>query len=184
VSDLGSDVSRMASHFQGVLSDARAAARAEREEARAKAKEEAFLANLPKHWHHLKTCPAAAVTPCSQGSAVDVWIRGDYLYETASTAALSGENAIKRRVNCTVKRGTDEVTPWVGDCTYKLFWNNETVPACTVKTTETITSITAAEIAGQSQGVDYAPLHQTPPTCPVPGAENQDFTLAPDKENQ
>jgi len=77
------------------------------------------------------------------------------------------------------KRGAEETTPWTGDCTYKLFWNNETTPACTVNTNETITTISAAEITGVSHKVDHAPLHQTPSSCPVPSSENQDFSLIP-----
>jgi hypothetical protein len=185
VSDLGSDVSRMASHFQAMLSDARAAAKADLEGAQAKAKEEAFLAGLPRHWHHVVTCAARAVAPCPQGPAVDVWIEGDLLYETASsTSTVNGGQSLKREVNCTVKRGADETTPWAGDCTYKLFWNNEGTPTCTVKTNETITSVTADWISGRSQRVDYAPLHQTPPTCPIPSSENQDFTLTHDKAKE
>lgn len=183
VSDLSSDVSRMATHFQSMRSDALAAEIVAAEEAQAKAKREAFLANLPKHWRFVKTCDTATASPCLEGSGIDVWIRGGFLYEVSSTTnTLNGGGSIKREVNCTVKRGTDEVTPWIGDCTYKLFWNNETTPTCTVKTNETITSITASEIAGRSQKVDYAPLHQTPPTCPVPASDNQDFSLTPDKE--
>jgi hypothetical protein len=46
VSALSSDVSRMASHFQNMVSDARSAARVARAEAQARAKEDAFLADL------------------------------------------------------------------------------------------------------------------------------------------
>jgi hypothetical protein len=55
-------------------------------------------------------------------------------------------------------------------------------PTRTVQTKETITTISATEIAGRSQRVDYAPLHQNPPSCPVPAAENRDFSLTSDKD--
>ncbi len=185
VSDLSSDVSRIASHFQSMLREARAAASAEREVAQAKARRDVFLANLPRHWHHAKECPASEATPCPQGSAVDVWIQGDYLYETASSGGESaGNRPVKREVSCAVKRGADEVTPWAGECIYKLFWNDESAPTCTVKTDETVTSIAAAEIAGFSQRVDYSPLHQTPPACPVPSAETRGFTFSPGRREK
>jgi len=44
------------------------------------------------------------------------------------------------------------------------------------------TSTNCLEIAGRSQRVDYSPLHQTPPSCPVPAAENRDFSLTPDRD--
>jgi len=184
VSDLSSDVSRMAAHFQSMVSDARAAAKVALDEAEAKAKEEAFLANLPKHWRSVKMC-AAGAQPCPPGAATDVSVRGDFLYEfVTTTATLSGGVSIKRETNCAVKRGTDGTTPWAGECTYTMFWNNAAAPNCTVTTTETITSITSKEIAGRSQKIDYTPLRQDPPKCPVPATEYQDFTLTPDEENQ
>lgn len=184
VSDLSSDVSRMAAHFQSMVSDARAAARAALDEAEAKAKEEAFLANLTKHWRYVKTC-ATEAHPCPLGPATDVSVRGDFLYEFATTTAtLSGGVPIRRDAHCVVKRGTDEETPWAGDCTYELFWNNEATPTCTVKTTEIITSITSKAIAGRSQKIDYTPLRQDPPKCPVPATEYQDFTLRPADEQK
>jgi len=180
VSDLSSDVSRMAAHFQSMVSDARAAAKVALDEAEAKAKEEAFLAGLPMHWRFVHPCKTDTFLPCPPGSAIDVWIAGDVLYEVAKGDYTMGGTSIKRKVNCVVKRGASETTPWVGDCTYELFWNNEAAPACTVKTSEIITSITSKEIAGRSQQVDYTPLHQDPPRCPVPATESHDFTMTPD----
>ena len=185
VSDLGSDVSRMAAHFQSMVLAARTAARAAREDAQAKAKEEAFLANLPKHWRNVNTCAAGAVPPCPQGPAIDLSVRGNLLYEFATTTqALKPAGSIKSEINCVVKRGTDETEAWAGECTYELFWNNAATPSCTVRTKEIITSIAATAIAGRSQKIDFATLHQNPPICPTPGGEIQDFTLAPDIEQQ
>jgi hypothetical protein len=183
VSDLSSDVSRMATHFQSMRSDALRDQILAAEEAKAKAKREAFFVNLPKHWRFVKPCDTTTASPCPEGSAIDVWIRGGFLYEVSSTTnTLNEGGSIKREVTCTVERGKNEVTPWAGECIYALFWNNATAPTCTVKTSETITSITANLIAGRSQKVDYAPLRQTPPTCPVAASDNQDFSLTPDKE--
>lgn len=180
VSDLSSDVTRTATHFQSMRSDALVYKIAAAEAERAKAKQEAFLANLPKHWRYVRKCDTTATAPCPEGSEADVWVSGDFLYETSTTNnTLNGGGSIRRETECTVKRGAEETTPWTGDCTYRLFWNSETTPTCTVKTNETITTISAAEITGISQKVDYAPLHQTPSTCPVPSSENQDFRLTP-----
>jgi hypothetical protein len=184
VSDLSSDVSRMASHFQTMVSDARAAARAAIQQAEAKRKEETFFTTLPKHWHHVIACNLGATPPCSQGAAVDVSVVGNVLYESAKADDVLKEPSIKSKVSCTVGRGTGETTPWAGDCTYALFWNNEATPACTVKTAEVITSISSKEITGRSQLVDFTPLRQDPPRCPLPGTESHDFTLTPDEEKR
>jgi hypothetical protein len=184
VSDLSSDVSRMSSHFQTMVSNARAAAKAAIEQAEVKRKEETFFTSLPKHWYHLIACNLGAIPPCSRGAAVDVSIVGNVLYESAKADDVLGEPSIKSKVSCTVERGTGETTPWAGDCTYALFWNNETTPACTVKTAEVITSISSKEITGRSQRVDFTPLRQDPPRCPVPGTESHDFTLTPDEEKR
>ena len=163
VSDLSSDLTRMAAHFQSMRSDALAAKIAAADKAQAKAKREAFLANLPKHWRLVKACDKTAASPCPEGLAIDIWIRGDVLYETSRTSdRLNEGDSIRRVADCTVRSGPDEVTPWTGDCTYKLFWPNWSKPTCTVQTKETITTISATEIAGRSQKVDSAPLRQTP----------------------
>lgn len=140
VSDLSSDVTRMATHFQSMRSDALAAKIAADEIAQAKAKREAFLAKLPKHWRFVKTCDKTTASPCPEGSAIDIWIRGDVLYETSRTSGTLNGDSRRREANCTVKGGADEVTPWTGDCTYKLFWPNWSKPTCTVQTKETITT--------------------------------------------
>jgi hypothetical protein len=184
VSDLGSDLTRMATHFQNMRSDALAADAAATAQAEAKAKEEAFFAALPKHWRQARKCDATSTSPCPEGSAVEVTIVGEFLYESGtSTSKLNGGGSLKRETSCTVKRGADEVTPWTGDCTYKFFWNGELTPTCTVKTAETITAISAKEIAGRSQRIDYGPLRQASPTCPVPSSETIDFSLSPDKDD-
>lgn len=182
VSDLSSDLTRMATHFQNMRSDALADQIAAAAEAQAKARQEAFLSNLPRHWRFVTKCDTTTSSPCPEGSAIDVWVSGDFLYEALTTTnTLNGGGSIKRETNCTVKRGADEATPWSGDCKYKLFWNNESIPTCTVKAEETILTISATEIAGRSQKLDYSPLHQTPPRCPVPAAEKLDFSIVPEK---
>jgi hypothetical protein len=176
------DPTRMATHFQNMHSDALVDQIASAAEAQAKAKQEAFLSSLPKHWRFVTKCDATTASLCPEGTAIDVWVNGDFLYETASTNnTLNGGGSVKRESNCIVKKGSDDVTPWTGDCSHRLFWNNESTPTCTVKTAETILTIGATEIAGRSQKVDYSPLHQSPPRCPVPGVENQDFSLIPEK---
>jgi hypothetical protein len=179
VSDLSSDVTRMSTHFQSMRADALAEAAAAAAEVQAKERREVFLANLPRNWRYVRTCKEN--TPCPEGPAVDVWVSGGILYE-ASTDTLEGEGSIKSTTHCAVKQGADEVTPWTGYCTYTLSWANWTRPTCTVQTNETITTISTEEITGRSQRVDYSPLHQTPPRCPVPAAENRDFSLTSDRD--
>jgi hypothetical protein len=98
-------VSRMASHFQSMVSEARTAAKAAIDKAEAKAKEEAFLASLPMHWRFVRPCKTDTSLPCPPGGAIDVWIGGDVLYEVAKGDDALGETSIKRKVNCVVKRG-------------------------------------------------------------------------------
>jgi len=185
VSDLSSDVSRMAAHFQNMVADARAAAKVAQAEAQGRAKEEAFFASLPIHWQFVNTCSTGGESHCPQGPAIDVWISGDVLYEVAtSDHTLNGKTSVKRKVNCAVHRGVSETEPWLGTCTYELFWGDATTPACTVETTETITSIRSKEITGRSQEVDYTPMRQSPPTCPLPGAGARVFKMVPATEKQ
>ena len=70
VSDLSSDVSRMAAHFQNMVSDARSVAKVEREEAQARAREVTFLANLPLHWQFVSKCSTGGGASCPQNASV------------------------------------------------------------------------------------------------------------------
>ena len=179
VSDLSSDVTRMATHFQKMRSDALAGEADKDAEIEAKAKRKAFFAHLPRHWRYARKCDEGS--PCPEGTAVDVWLSDDVLYE-ASTQTLA--DSMKLETTCAVKPGADEFTPWAGYCTHSFSWPPPVgKPTCTVQTQETITTISAREIAGRSQTVDSAPLHRNPPSCPVAVTESRDFSLAPEKDH-
>lgn len=176
VSDLSSDLTRMATHFQSMRADAIADQAATAAAADARAKEEAFLASLPKHWKLVRECNPPV--QCSDGPFVEIWISDDVLHES-SIGTFEGQDSIKRETTCSVKRGVDEFSPWVGECTYNFTWPNWSRPTCTVQTKETITTIGSKEIAGRSQKINYTPLSQTPTKCPVPADEDADFRMTP-----
>jgi hypothetical protein len=167
ISDLSSDVTRMGTHFQSMRSDALADQVSEAAELQAKAKRKAFFEHLPRHWRN------------GEGIAVDVWVSSTVLHEAYTQTMGDG---IKLERNCAVNQGADEVTPWTGDCDYKFSWLNWSRPICTVKTRETISTISAQEIAGRSQKVDTSRLYLIPQSCPVLSSESEDFSLTPDKD--
>lgn len=167
VSDLSSDVTRMATHFQKMRSDAVADQVAAAMELEAQTKRKAFFARLPKYWRN------------PEGLAVQLWVTDGVLYET-STQTLS--DSIKLETNCVVTEGADEVTPWTGNCTSTFVWPNFGKPTCTVETQQVVNAISAQEISGQSQTVDTSPLQRTPPACPEAAMAKHDFKLIPQKE--
>jgi hypothetical protein len=182
VSDLSSDVSRMAAHFQAMVSEARAAAKAEIEQTEARAKEKSLLTSLPKHWRRSTKCSSETAPSCTQSAAVVLSVVEDVLHASYEADDVLGEPSIKNRVSCSIERGRNETTPWTGECTYGFYWDNEISPTCIAKTTEVVTSISRKEITGRSQRVDLAPLLQNPPECPVPSTETDEFSLTPEKE--
>jgi hypothetical protein len=167
VSDLSSDITRMATHFQSMRSDALADEVATAAEIQAKAKRKAFFEHLPRRWRNV------------EGLVVDVWVTGDVLNE-ASTQMIG--DVIKLETHCAVKQGADEVTPWTGYCNYNFSWSNWSRPSCTVQAEEAVTTISAQEIGGRSQQLDSSPLHRNPPSCPVLSSESRAFSLTPDKD--
>jgi hypothetical protein len=152
------------------------------EELENKAQHQAFLNSLPRHWRHVKpgeTC----IAPCTLGSPIDVWVEGDTLYESATrTNATSDAQPVKSTTSCTVKAGATETDPWTGQCEYSIYWNGTTEPQCTVRTIESVTTISRTEIAGKAQKLDYTPLRQTPAHCPIAGTEYIDWSYTPDTQ--
>jgi hypothetical protein len=154
------------------------------EELEQKAQHQAFLKSLPRHWRHMKageTC----IAPCTLGSPVDVWVDGDTLHESATrtNATLDGQ-PVKSTTSCTVRAGATETDPWAGQCEYSFYWNDATLPQCTVTTVEIVTTISRSEIAGKAQRLDYTPVHQNPTHCPVPSTEYTDWSYIPDTQAQ
>jgi len=158
VSDLGSDVTRMAQHFQSMRSDALAIRDAAIEAAQAAAKRRMFFANLPKHWQCVKGC--GEKESHSAGPVIDVKVSQGVLHEEFTSAGDA--DSVKHQTICSVNEGTDEVTPWTGVCTHSFSWPNWSRPTCTVQTDEIITKVSPKEIDGRSEGIDYNPLHLTP----------------------
>lgn len=177
ISDLSSDVTRMAMHFQNMRSEAIAEEVAVAAAQEAMAKQKAFLAHLPKHWRYVRNCDSGST--CPEGTPVDVWVNEGVLRES-STQML--KDSIKLETNCTVKEGADEYGPWTGLCNYHFVWPDWRGLDCTVQTGETITTISAQKISGRSERVDFSPTQRTPRDCPMPADESRDFTLVPDKE--
>ncbi|GEM_PF-7118709 len=154
------------------------------EELEQKARHEAFLRSLPRHWRHVKPgemCPI----PCTLGTAVDVWVDGDALRESATRTSVSSQGQpVKSTTSCTVLPGTSETDPWTGQCEYSFYWNGATTPQCSVSTVEIVTTISRTEIAGRAQRLDYSPDSKAPQHCPVPSSEYIDWSYRPDAQEQ
>lgn len=177
VSDLSSDLTRMATHFQNMRSDAVTIRNATIAAAHVAAKRGIFLASLPLHW---KT-ECGDKDQCAKGSTVEIHAKVGSLSET-STITLANYGAVTELISCVAKEGSDEVTPWVGYCVHTFSWPKWSRPTCNVQATEMITSISAKRIEGKSERIDYSPLSKIPPDCPMAELENQSFALTPDAE--
>jgi hypothetical protein len=87
----------------------------------------------------------------------------------------------------TVRGAASSVGPtgqFAGSCTYEFKWvkdfgavtpGHDVTASCSLTTEEVITLVTLKRIEGWSQKIDYSPLKNTPPTCPVTGAEGKSF---------
>ena len=180
VSDLSSDVSRMARHFQSMVSDARSAPKkATDEKPAARPRNEVSWMDLPLHWRFVDSCPANVQSNCPDGPFMDVWIKGDILYQDAVTVYTLNDKPIKYEVSCALQPRASEAEPWAGTCTYKIFWGETTTPTCAIKADDTIKSIDRNEIMGRVQGIDLAPLRLNPPICPSLTRNFEPFKLIP-----
>ena len=113
-----------------------------------------------------------------------VWIEKDHLYESSEPWSLPNQEDIAHSVFCDTVQGATllpKLGPsglYTGECIYTLKWIKESV-TCTVKTVETITSVSPNAILGWSQHIDSSPLRRTPPTCPIAGIDGAAFAIEP-----
>jgi hypothetical protein len=195
VVDLGNDVSKLIAHFLKAVDDEklvleneaaqrkadaeRAAADAER--ARAVALQGAILAKNAREAEAAITWKRVGST---NGHEIKAWIKDEHLYETSDSR--KADVVFSTRCD-TIRGAASSAGPtgiYAGSCTYVLKWVKDYGPvtpgyevkaSCSITTAEVITLFTPTRIEGWSQRVDYAPLKNTPSTCPVAGNDGTVF---------
>jgi hypothetical protein len=132
--------------------------------------------SIPRQWVHVES-----------GTPVTLRIEGDYLYEEGSFSA-DGVDILARHYVCDTKRQGDQ---WTGKCSYTIrlnLWDAHgsfvRVLECSLSLDETITTVSALRIEGESQGTAPGPSIPGGPyrgvnSCPVPGTTRSHFVLIP-----
>jgi hypothetical protein len=195
VVDVGNDVARLIAHFLKAVEDEKLlleneaerrdqnAKRADADAARAR-EQAAQSALSTRNAREAEEAITWRVVGSTSATMYRVWVKDEHLYETSDSR---NGNLIGSTHCDTVRGAVSTIGPsgiYAGTCTYDLKWvkdygtvtpGYEVKATCSITTAEIITLFMPTRIEGWSQYLDYTPLKNTPPSCPVAGPNGKVF---------